>query len=249
MIWEQLTTLELDKMDRKIPVILPMAAIEQHGPHLPMATDRMIGEHFCQKLNEAIPHEVLILPTMTVGCSEHHMDFAGTLTMQHSTFLQQAEDILGSAIQHGFSNFLILNSHGGNQSIGGVLLERMGKRNPDCQIVFTTWWHAAMPEILEFNQTGEGGVGHAGEFETSLMMHIAPELVKQPLPQGGNIATYSWANRDMLRGAKAGLYRTMKEMTPNGVFGNPTNSTPEQGEAITEVVIDVLKTIIFDLYR
>ncbi len=249
MIWEHLTTLEIDAIDRRIPVVLPMAAIEQHGPHLPIATDRMIGEHFCQRLDESIPHEVLILPMMAVGCSEHHMDFAGSLSLQHTTFLHQAEDILHSVIQYGFTNLLILNSHGGNQAIGQVLLERIGRTYPDCLFVFTTWWKAIMPDALKMNSTGEGGVGHAGEFETSLMLHIAPDLVKQPLPEGGNITTYPWANMDMLRGPKAMLYRTMKEMTPNGVFGNPTSSTAEQGKAISDLVVDTLKGIVFDLYK
>jgi len=247
MIWENLTTQSIANVDRNTPVVLPMAAIEQHGPHLPLATDRLIGEYFCQQLDKAIPDDVLILPAIAVGCSTHHMDFTGTLTLQHETFIQQAIDVIDSVVKHGFMQLILLNSHGGNLGSGQVILEKVGRVYPQCQIVFTTWWQAAHPELMEITQTGPGGVGHAGEFETSLMMVIRPDLVEAPLPVGGNVATYEWANRDMLRSARAGLYRTMKQMTPNGVFGDPTASTPEQGKAITEVVIKALKKMVIDL--
>ena len=123
MNWDQLTSPEIDALDRSIPVILPVAAIEQHGLHLPLATDRMIVEYFCQQLNEAIPDQVLILPVMSVGCSEHHMEFTGSLTLKHDTFQQQAEDILGSVVVHGFKNLIIYNSHGGNLGISQVIVE------------------------------------------------------------------------------------------------------------------------------
>jgi len=175
MIWDQLTSPEIDALDRSIPVILPVAAIEQHGAHLPLATDRMIGEYFCQQLHGEIPDNILILPTMSVGCSEHHLDFRGSLTLQHDTFLRQAEDILGSVAHHGFKNLIIFNSHGGNSGIAQVIVEHFGKRHPECRIVLATWWKITGEALFNLNETGAGGVGHAGEFETSLMMTIAPE--------------------------------------------------------------------------
>ncbi len=221
MNWDQLTRQELDALDRSIPVILPVAAIEQHGLHLPVATDRMIVEYFCQQLDKDIPDQVLILPAMSVGCSEHHMDFTGTLTLTHETFQRQAEDILGSVAKHGFKNLLIYNSHGGNLGISQVIVEHFGHRHPECRIILATWWKITGDALFELNETGEGGVGHAGEFETSLMMLIAPELVHHDKIEGKkNQASFEWANGDMLRGPKASLYRSMKAMTPIGVFGD-----------------------------
>ena len=122
MYWDQLTSPDLDQLDKSIPVILPIAATEQHGAHLPLATDRMINDHFCQELNQRIPQQVLILPIISVGCSEHHTDFAGSLTVQHTTFLNQLMDIAGCVAKYQFKNLVVLNSHGGNQSIGGTFL-------------------------------------------------------------------------------------------------------------------------------
>lgn len=249
MNWDHLTRPEIDALDRSIPVILPVAAIEQHGLHLPLATDRMIVEHFCQQLNEDIPDKVLILPVMSVGCSEHHMDFPGTLTLQHNTFLQQAEDILGSVASHGFKNLLIYNSHGGNLAISQVIVEHFGHRHPECRIVLVTWWKIVADALFGLNETGEGGVGHAGEFETSLMMLIAPELVHHDKIEGKkNQQSFEWANGDMLRSPKASLYRSMKAMTPIGVFGDVRKHSAEKGQKITDLAVEGLRKIVLDHY-
>jgi creatinine amidohydrolase len=250
MIWDQLTSPELDALDRSIPVILPVAAIEQHGLHLPLATDRMIVEYFCQQLHEDIPEQVLILPVMGVGCSEHHMDFTGSLTLQHDTFLRQAEDILGSVAFHGFKNLIIYNSHGGNLGISQVIVEHFGHRHPECRMVLATWWKITGEALFELNETGEGGVGHAGEFETSLMMLIAPELVNHDkIEDKKNQPSFEWANGDMIRGPKASLYRSMKAMTPIGVFGDVRMISAEKGQKITDIAVGALKKIVLDLYQ
>ena len=124
MIWDQLTSPEIDALGRRIPVVLPIAATEQHGSHLPVATDRMIGAHFAHQLHLAMPDQVLILPAVGIGCSKHHMDFTGTLTLSHETFILQVEEIVQSVIHHGFSSIILLNSHGGNQGVGQVLVEK-----------------------------------------------------------------------------------------------------------------------------
>lgn len=250
MNWDQLTSQEINALDRNIPVILPVAATEQHGAHLPLATDRMIAEYFCQQLQEDIPDKVLILPIMGVGCSEHHLDFTGSLTLTHDTFLHQAEDILGSVAHHGFRNLIIYNSHGGNLGIGQVIVEHFGNRHPECRIVLATWWKIAAEALFELNETGEGGVGHAGEFETSLMMLIAPGLVHHDKIEGKkNQQTFDWATGDLLRGPKASLYRSMKTQTPNGVFGDVRSISAEKGQKITDIAVGALKKIVLDLYQ
>ncbi|MCB0668066.1 MAG: creatininase family protein [Saprospiraceae bacterium] len=246
MLWDELTSSAIEALDRDIPVLLPVAATEQHGPHLPLATDRMIGWHFAYQLHLKIPDQILILPPVAVGCSSHHMDFSGTLSVSHEAFAAYVEEILESVIAHDFNNLIIFNSHGGNQGIGQVILERLG---PEVgQLVLVTWWKLALEALIKINETGPGGVGHAGEFETSLMMYIAPHLVdEKAIAKGENQETYGWATADMLRGAKAGLYRSMYEMTPNGVFGDPTKSNAKKGEQISNLVVQSLKFLVLDL--
>lgn len=248
MIWDQLTSLELSKIAKNTPVILTMAATEQHGKHLPLATDRLIGEHFVNELHKAIPDKLLVLPSISIGCSSHHMDFSGTLTISHDTFIRQVEDIVKSVIQHGFTNIILLNSHGGNQAVGQVLVEKLGYDNPTTNIIMVTWWKLASDALFTLNESGKGGVGHAGEFETSLMLLIAPHLVHpDKIEKGKHTKTFSWSEGDMLRGAKASYYRSTKEMTTNGVFGNPEYGTLEKGKQISKLVVDDLKKIIDDL--
>ncbi len=249
MYWDQQTSPQIAALNKNIPVVLPIAATEQHGAHLPLATDRMIGEHYCKELNKKIGDKVLFLPTISVGCSEHHTDFEGSLTVQHLTFLNQMTDIANCVVKYGFKNIMVLNSHGGNQAIAGTFLEMFGYRNPQCRIVVATWWKIALKELSKLNESGAGGAGHAGEFETSLMLLIAPELVHtNKIGKKTNVPTFDWAEGDMLAGSKAGLYRTMKAMTPSGVYGDANYGSKKKGKQITKVVVKHLRKILLDLY-
>ncbi len=248
MIWDQLTSGEIHALDKDIPVILPIAATEQHGPHLPLATDRMIGWHFLLELDREISSKVLILPSQAIGCSAHHMDFAGTLSLTHDTLASVVEDVLASVLDHGFTRVIIFNSHGGNKGIAQVISESIG---PEFEYFLTiTWWQLALGALRDICQTGPGGTGHAGEFETSLMLYIAPEMVKQDLMvKGQNQKTFSWAEGDMIHSPGVGLHRSMYEMTPNGIFGDPTQSNAQQGQKITKLIVTRLRQIIVDLQR
>lgn len=96
MKWQELSSPRLDAVDRNTPVIFNIAAIEQHGPHLPLDTDALIGRHFTDRIDAELGDQVLILPQLPVCCSRHHMAFAGTLTVRHETFLAYITDLLGS---------------------------------------------------------------------------------------------------------------------------------------------------------
>jgi creatinine amidohydrolase len=248
MIWQELISRDFDDVDRRTPVVLPVAAVEQHGPHLPLATDRMIVEHLVGEVNLRLDERVLVLPSMPVGCSDHHMDFSGSLTLSQETFLSVAKQYLHSAWRHGFRNFLVLNAHGGNQGVCQVLLEQFGTEHTNSQIVVATWWRVAADALVALNETGPGGVGHACEFETSLMLHIAPELVRIDAIEGrANVSTYNWAEADLLRSPRAALFRTMKQMTPNGAYGEPARATAEKGKQISDTVCEAMVKILTDL--
>lgn len=250
MFWQELTSPDFRAIDRATPVVLPVAAIEQHGPHLPLATDRMIAEHFVAELNQRLGAGVLTLPTVAVGCSDHHMDFAGSLTLAQETFIAVCLQSLDAARRHGFRNFLVLNAHGGNQGACQVLLERFGADHPDCQIAAATWWRAASEALMPLNETGPGGVGHACEFETSLMLLISPHLVRmEAIEPQANVPTFDWAEGDLLRSPRVALFRTMKQMTPHGAYGDPSQATVAKGAQITKIVCDALSTVLRDLTK
>ncbi|WP_276361686.1 creatininase family protein [Daejeonella sp. H1SJ63] len=250
MFWDQLSSKQIQALDKNIPVLLNIAAVEQHGAHLPVATDRMIGEYFSGLLNKELEDKVLILPIAAIGCSDHHMGFSGTLSLSHNTFAALVKDIIQSVLHHGFYNIILLNSHGGNQGIMQVIVEQLGFANPNAHIVGATWWTIAKEELLKITETGFGGTGHACEFETSLMKVIAPQLIHDDLIQmGANVSAFPQSDGDMLFGSKVSFYRTMKEMTPNGVFGNPVQSSAEKGILIGKAVIKALKQLVLDMYH
>ena len=247
MYWDQLTSPAIKELEKSIPVLLPIAAIEQHGAHLPLATDKMIGEHICKHINQAIGDAVLILPTISVGCSEHHKDYAGSLSIQHTTMLALITDIVDCVISYGFTNIFLINSHGGNQAIAQTFLETFGYRHPEVKLAFTSWWRVANETIAPIQESGPGGVGHAGEFETSLMLEIAPELVDMnKATEKPNIPTYNWAENDLIRGSKVSLYRRFTHATKNGVIGEPKLATQEKGKALTQKIVAEYISILKD---
>ena len=251
MRWEQFTANEIAALDRGIPVVLNVAAIEQHGPHLPLETDARIGDHFLRRLEERLDDRVLVLPQVKVCCSEHHMDFPGTLSIRHETFLLYVGEILDSVVRHGFRNIVLFNSHGGNQAIGQVLLESFGAKHRDCRIAMLTWWRLAAPELSAVRETGFGGINHACEFETSLMLLAAPDSVRGELVSGMSyVETYDWANPDMILPARGALFRSMKDMSGGtGVVGDPSSASAAKGERITAAIVDQLAHVVESLAR
>ncbi len=143
-------------------------------------------------------------------------------------------EILETVYAHGFKNLVLFNSHGGNQAAGQIVIENLGHLYPDAQVTLLTWWRIVDKALFEINESGPGGVGHAGEFETSLVQWIAEELVDESEIGKAQIAqTFDWAKSDLLRSAKAVVYRSMKEMTANGVNGDPTFASKEKGKKLS----------------
>ncbi|HRO47951.1 creatininase family protein [Agriterribacter sp.] len=248
MIWDQLTSNQIAGLDKGIPVLLPVSATEQHGAHLPLATDRIIGEHFLYTLNNRINPNMLILPSVGIGCSDHHMDFEGTLTLSHHTFSLVAKEIIESVLHHGFYKIILFNSHGGNQGIAQVILEELGYKYRHAHFVSVTWWVLVREALMNISETGVGGTGHACELETSVIEFAAGHLVdKDQIRKGANEPTFKWAEGDMLHGSHATSYRTMKAATSNGIFGDPTKASLQKGKRITESVVKAMEALITDL--
>jgi creatinine amidohydrolase len=165
-------------------VVLPVGATEQHGPHLPLGTDFLIVEHITRAAaQETRPHvDVLVAPTFHVGSSHHHLPFGGTISLSTERYYGALSDMTESLIEGGFRRLFILNGHGGNHEIVQLVARDLALKH-QVNLGAASYWDIAREALAEHKPDLCGRLpGHAGAFETSLIMALHPKLVTSPLP-------------------------------------------------------------------
>lgn len=246
MKWAELTSKQLDSVSRETICVLPLGATEQHGPHLPLATDQIIADGIAARLDAACNGSLLVMPGLPATCSAHHMAFPGSLTLDHDTLSQVVIQLVRSAAHHGFTRFFMLNAHGGNISVGGVIAEKLSVQLPHVELVFGSWFRMAGERLRPLVEGAYPAVGHACEFETSLVMKLRPELVDCSAIADDGIPPASPLLRfDLLSAGQPTRSLPFEQLTASGVWGKPSKATPEKGEAILDVtaplIVEVLK--------
>lgn len=217
-------------------VIVPVGSVEQHGRHLPVGTDSIAVEAVAREAARGWDMErpLLLLPTLWTGLSPHHMGLAGSITLRASTFIDLLEDVCASLLHHGVRRVLLLNGHGGNIAAIDVALTRLGERRLATErVAAITYWHLLAHRAGELRESRRGGTGHAGEFETSLMLATHPELVAQEegvvhypeLPSG-------YLSTDLFEGAPARRFVPFDRLSPSGTLGDPSLADAAKGERI-----------------
>ena len=238
MSWPQVAGLSRD-----VPVVVPIAALEQHGRHMPVFTDSLLLGEVVRRAKEPLKDRVVFAPLMWLGNSHHHMDFAGTLSASPRVYLDLLVDLADNMIFHGFRRIVFLNGHGGNivpaQQALFELRQKTRARN-DLLLISTTYWTlGGKPNQIDpsIKQTH---MGHACEYETSMMLQIAPHLVgdlskapEVPLGKGFDPAHRAWITEDR---------------TEPGHIGDPRHASAEKGEMIFRVfsadVVTFLERVI-----
>ncbi|WP_018132761.1 creatininase family protein [Effusibacillus pohliae] len=209
--------------------IIPVGAHEQHGPHMKESCDAVLAAEMAKKLAERLHPHVLVTPPVNFGVSIHHIEFPGTITLQPDTLIRLLRDIVWSLQQHGIGKFLLLNSHGGNQSTLSVactiLTHELGA---ELYYAKTT---ASAREAMKKHITSTL-YGHSCEREVSEALYLAPHLVHPDRLEKGDIREGRWR---LLRPGHAvqGTYR-YQEMTANGCIGDATRASYEAGKDIVE---------------
>ncbi len=235
----ELTWPDLEQVSRDTVVVYPIAALEQHGPHLPFFTDTAEVTAIVDRLDSAIADEVLCLPAQWLGYSPHHMRFKGTVTAKSETHINMILDTVSSMVRANFSKILIVNGHGGNIANMTVALQRLLEECPESKVYGTSWF--SYDEVGAVREAGPHGWGHAGEMETSVMMALHPELVKEDLFQRDGHPQASEFSGQVTR------YRWIHEATDRGVYGDPTFGSAEKGEQFIGAAVEVLVKIVGDI--
>jgi creatinine amidohydrolase len=245
-----LSSPEVREIDaRRAVALVPVAAVEQHGPHLPLDTDAFL----CTSVVEAAAERalaggpVLIAPTLSLGLSEHHMAFPGTLTLQPSTLAAVVSDVCRSLSRHGFRRQLIVNGHGGNRSLLGVVVQQVGFDEP-VHVAAVDYWSLGAETAAQVRESPPGGMGHACEFETSLMLHLRPESVRHELIARELPAARSPSERyDLFERGPLSVHWKTHELTRSGVMGAPDLATAEKGRALFEACVGGLARLVEEL--
>ncbi|HTC08833.1 MAG TPA: creatininase family protein [Acetobacteraceae bacterium] len=220
-------------------VILPVASLEQHGPHLPVEVDSRLGEEVAARTAakaQARGQPTIVLPVLWTGLSEHHMSFSGTITLDFSAFSAVVECVVRSVLRDGFKRIVLLNAHGGNENALRTITDELTPKYRVPIVQFTYWYAAAVP-IAKILET-QGGLQHACEAETAMMMAVRPELVAEdriPLAKVN-------MTPDVSDVAGGGVYRwrAIGARSASGVIGNPEAASSEKGERLFEAISNSL---------
>jgi len=248
MMLEQLTWQQVDSLDRNTAVLVPFGAMEQHGPHLPLKTDALIGASICRRLDAACEGRILVLPEQWLGLSLHHMRFAGTISASVETFIATVTDTISSIAAAGFKNVLALNSHGGNSAAIEVAITKCKSLYPAHRFVGTTYWNLAAAGLAAIRESAIGGMGHACELETSLVLAEQPDLVRTELIRAdGKWPASEFLAKDMLRGGPASYALRFDEITNEGVVGDPTLASAAKGEAAYSAIVQALIRLVHQM--
>lgn len=223
-------------LERSDLVLLPVGAVEQHGPSCPLMTDTVIAEYLACAVG--LRENVLVAPSVPVGDSLLHMDFPGTISLRPSTLLQVLKDYLASLIHHGFRRILVVNGHGDNRGIIQGALSEIGHECKNVRYNFGDFWDfPSSREIME-RAFGDQNGGHADATDASIMLAIASDFVDQDRFAAEWIKVKYWVSRDLV----PSLYTTSGVMN-----ADQARASADVGRALIEAAVDGYCGLIRDL--
>ena len=235
--WLDLTTEDFRSRDMSRAIaVLPVAAVEGHGPHLPVGVDTFIAGGYLARAVALVPDDldVLVLPVQAVGKSNEHLAFPGTLTLSAETLIRAWTEIGESVHRAGCRKLVIVNSHGGNVPVIDIVARELRVRLGMLAVV-TAWHRLGYPEGLFSPDELRHGI-HGGEAETAMMLTFRPLAVR--MEKAGNFVprTVAMAAEHRWLGAAppAAFAWMSQDLHPAGAMGDAASATPEKGEAAAD---------------
>lgn len=251
--WADLSTRDFAQLNKARTIaVLPMAAIEQHGPHLPVSVDTVLVDGV---VAAALPHlaadlSVLFLPTQAVGLSPEHLRFPGTLTLSSHTVISLWTEIGESVARAGIKKLVLFNSHGGQVSVMDIVARDLRARL-DMLVYSVNWFNLPLGDAVEGQFSAEEhrfGI-HAGAIETSMMLALAPDRVD--MAQAKNFASSSQQRAQKFsilgNGKSAKLGWQMQDYNPAGAVGNAAAATASKGQAVVQAAGRALAGLLTEL--
>lgn len=223
-------------------VLAPIAACEQHSRHLPVFTDTLLVTAVAEGAEQRMPKQVLLLPTLWMGASAHHLRFGATLSAEVDTHVTMICDLLVPLVEDGHQRLMVLNGHGGNIDTMHMALRRLQTRYPQRQMTAASYWEIAEQELAALADGPRKSMGHACEFETSMIMAVRPELVRRD-----EIKNDPPPPEPALRGLY--ISEDMKQRTQRGAVGYPELATPEKGKKCLAAAVDRTVEVIQALLK
>jgi creatinine amidohydrolase len=215
-------------------VVAPLGATEQHGPHLPLETDTLLATAVAEAIVDRVPGTVLG-PVLSLGCSAHHLAFAGTISLRTRTLVDTLVDVGRSLATSGLT-VLFLNGHGGNRAPLDVALTELAETG--IRAYGLTYWQL-LGDVVEqaLGDDAAGACGHACALETSLMQHLHPATVREHLiPEGGTPP--AWPDPHMFSTDAVRVVRPFDELRPDGVIGRPSLASSALGRQLFEAAVE-----------
>jgi len=221
----ELTWKDVASVDRECVVVIPTGALEQHGPALPLETDARIVTAVAEAVDELLGEKMLLLPTLWLGISPGHLAFHGTLTLSPEAYSGAIEGCIRSLIPCGFWKFYLLNGHGGNTYANGMVLRKLKTEFPNLCLCHCEYYGLIVEEIASILTGADRRMTHGAEAEASLMLHLAPGLVKTSLMRDDGLHSEP---------SVQGLVTNFNEISSEGSFGAGSEASADKGKALLE---------------
>ncbi|MFS2149488.1 creatininase family protein [Rhizobium sp. Rhizsp42] len=250
--WNELNTYDFAGLSADTTIaILPIASTEQHGPHLPVATDVAIANGMLQELRRQRPDDldILVLPTQEIGKANEHVYGPGTLSLSAELLIPVWTAIGAKVAEAGLRKMVIVNSHGGNVDIMSIVARELRVRY-QMAVVSTQWGRFGHPDGMISEHETRYGI-HGGEVETSLMLHFRPDLVR--MEKAENFTSKAEWMREQSKFIQPlpphSLAWIAHDLNPNGVVGDASRGTAEKGKAICKHQVKGFVEMLEDLKR
>ena len=219
-----------------LDVIVPLGALEQHGPHLPLDTDALIAEAVSDRAAQTAG-ECMVAPIIPVGASHHHLAFPGTASLSDGTLRSVMVEVIQTLLSHGFRGAYLVTGHAGNVGAMAAVMAELDPTERSRVVSFDDWpaqrdaVHRVAEDQLGLDRELVGT--HGGHFETSIMLAIAPDRVDMASAVAGHIGPAASASAKLRSEGMAAL-------SPVGIIGDPRGATAAAGERYLDALVDLV---------